>query len=867
MGYFLDFRDGPASSVFEMTPETAVEFFKAKGLRPTFHYLDMIREEHDAAFTVAKMLQTDLLDTTRKAVETAIEEGWSIGRFRQELTPTLKSAGWWGKSDLISPLGQIVQDAQLGSAHRLNTIYRSNLQNAYSVGQWERIQEDADRAPWLMYDAVDDHRTREGHADLDETVLPVNDPFWSRFMPPNGYNCFPAGQLVSGTMEIGLKSWYSGPAVELTTRQGRNLTLTANHPVMTPGGWVSAGEMAEGDSLLAYSGEVERTILRSVDYKQAPTPSEEVFEALRNQGIPRARVRTTSDLDLYGDAAFGDGYIDIVGADRILTGTTETRAGQRVKDDGLAAPDPLSEADVVRPGALGSFGKASLATSGGSPGGGALPFDGRPVAPDGVPLDPLLLRPGSNHNTVANEQPANSVPTDRPTFGDALDAFSGDVAIDEVASVRRFVLRDHVYDFQTDTGFILASGIVTSNCRCGVIQLRTEDLERMGLQPTRRPRVELVDWTNPRTGKVEKIPAAIDPGWDHNPGKDRLTSLRKLGREKIEALPPTWQYPEKDLLPAREFFEGDSTEMLWHQAAFDDAPRPLKQAVQNADRIGVQQTKGAGAWAQSGKLIEMGSYNTDDPHGRGVWRHEFGHILDQQLGRLAGHIYVSGLDDFKNARAEDAKTMALAAGKGRRSKALEKRQAEREAEYEAVRQSAVDTKGSAFVEDLRARAERSGVDYDDFIEAMRRETMIFDEIDRVEDLGAGARNRLASTLHSLERGDPEKFVGGLLYHDLDHTSFRLKRQAYKRAEVLGSLSDLAGATTKNKVNSYKAGYPGHSDSYYRGNPFAQGTEAFANITSLMGHALAFWHIVARKMAPAQVAEWEKLINQIGGEDE
>ena len=90
--------------------------------------------------------------------------------------------------------------------------------------------------------------------------------------------------------------------------------------------------------------------------------------------------------------------------------------------------------------------------------------------------------------------------------------------------------------------------------------------------------------------------------------------------------------------------------------------------------------------------------------------------------------------------------------------------------------------------------------------------------------------------------------------------------AFLATPALGSLSDLAGATTKNKVSGYGQGFPGHSDSYYKRSPYAQGTEAFANITSLMGHALSFWHEVARRVAPNQVREWEQLIEQEGGEN-
>lgn len=593
MGYVLEFKDQPAASLFEMTPETALEFFKAKGLQPTFSYMDMIREEHDVAFTVAKMMQMDLLKTTKGAVDQAVAEGWSIGRFRRELGPKLKSAGWWGRADLTDAAGNLMPDAQLGSAHRLNTIYRSNLQSAYSVGQWERIRENADTAPWLLYDAVDDFRTRPAHARLDNTVLAASDSFWHRFMPPNGYNC-----------------------------------------------------------------------------------------------------------------------------------------------------------------------------------------------------------------------------------------------------------------------------------RCGVIQLADSDLERMGLKPSRKPKVEMQKWRNPRTGQIEEVPTAVDPGWDHNPGTDRHGHIQKLAREKARALPKDWQDPALASLEKQghAFFDGDEPEMQWHRAGFDTAPTALKQAVQQAKRISVQQTPRRGAYAQGGFLVEMGDYDLNSPRGRGVWRHEFGHILDVQTGRAEGTSsagYYSSGSAWLKARDSDSKALQVAAGRGRKSKAQEKRQAERAEAYNRARDEAVQNSGTAFEPLLRKKAEAAGVDLDQFLQAMRRETLIFQSVESLEDLGAGGRNRLVQALESYGRADLEQFVHFLLYRDID--DFKTKREAYNSAEVLGPVSDLGGSTTKNKVASFNRGFPGHKDSYYRRSPSAGPTEAFANITALMGHELPFWHEVARRFTPAQTAEWEALIERLGGQ--
>jgi SPP1 gp7 family putative phage head morphogenesis protein len=185
----LEFFDAPSSVSFKLTPLEALAFFNAKGLRTTFDWRDMLGEEHVAAFTVAKMMDQDLLADVHASLGAAMADGRSFQAWADELRPMLQAKGWWGREAVIDPLtGQTVV-AQLGSAGRLKTIFRTNMQTAYSVGSWEQIASQKSVAPYLIYDAVDDWRTRESHAALDNKVLPVDDPFWSIWYPPNGYNC------------------------------------------------------------------------------------------------------------------------------------------------------------------------------------------------------------------------------------------------------------------------------------------------------------------------------------------------------------------------------------------------------------------------------------------------------------------------------------------------------------------------------------------------------------------------------------------------------------------------------------------------------------------------------------------------------
>lgn len=174
---------------FDLPPEEAVRFFRRKGMRAGFDWRDVWQEEHDAAFTVAKMADVDLLADVRQAVDDAIANGHTLAQFRQALMPRLMKAGWWGQREQVDPVTGQRELVQLGSARRLETIFRTNLMTAYSAGEWAQIQETAEDAPFLMYDAVDDNRTREQHRAWNGIVLRWDDPWWNSHRPPNGWNC------------------------------------------------------------------------------------------------------------------------------------------------------------------------------------------------------------------------------------------------------------------------------------------------------------------------------------------------------------------------------------------------------------------------------------------------------------------------------------------------------------------------------------------------------------------------------------------------------------------------------------------------------------------------------------------------------
>ena len=94
-----------------------------------------------------------------------------------------------GQAILREAMTQVT--GQQGSAHLAETLYRTNVNMAYSAGRWEVAQDpDINSILWgFEYFAIDDDRVRPGHLDLNGMQLAKNDPDWGFLWPPNGFNC------------------------------------------------------------------------------------------------------------------------------------------------------------------------------------------------------------------------------------------------------------------------------------------------------------------------------------------------------------------------------------------------------------------------------------------------------------------------------------------------------------------------------------------------------------------------------------------------------------------------------------------------------------------------------------------------------
>jgi len=109
-----------------------------------------------------------------KAIGKIIEEGQHGPEAVQTLRASLDSAG-------------IATD----KPYLLETLVRTQIQVAYSAGQWNANQDPViDDMLWgYEYVTAGDDRVRPNHDALDGVRLPKDDPMWSEIFPPNGTSC------------------------------------------------------------------------------------------------------------------------------------------------------------------------------------------------------------------------------------------------------------------------------------------------------------------------------------------------------------------------------------------------------------------------------------------------------------------------------------------------------------------------------------------------------------------------------------------------------------------------------------------------------------------------------------------------------
>lgn len=74
------------------------------------------------------------------------------------------------------------------NSHYLEAEYIFATSSAEMASRWSDFEKDGDRYN-LQYRTAGDNRVRDEHAAINLTTLPIDDPFWGSYFPPNGWRC------------------------------------------------------------------------------------------------------------------------------------------------------------------------------------------------------------------------------------------------------------------------------------------------------------------------------------------------------------------------------------------------------------------------------------------------------------------------------------------------------------------------------------------------------------------------------------------------------------------------------------------------------------------------------------------------------
>ena len=449
----------------------------------------------------AATLVSQVGDTTRDLVRAAIADGTANGLSTDEIAANIEELG------AFSPeRSALIANTEIAAANSHGALegYRAAVDDGVAVKKaWLLGADPCD----ICLDNAD-----AGAIDLDEDFPSGDDA------PPGHPRCLPGDGLVLAEGITGAtKRWYDGDLVVIDTAGGKQLRLTPNHPVLTPGGWVAAGLINEGSDVISSDRGEWGALHLDLDDNDMPARIEDVAEAFGRSGQVFATPVPTAPEDFHGDGI--GSKVAIVWTDSVLRHGADTALAEHGGQPQLRAVDVIAANHVgagahdlliegIGPSSCGDMGGSSLkpplfGSETGSPQQSRIGYGAPDDAGSGEPATDCLsvnAIPGSNgllgvagsvgRGDLGNWQgflpttgldAGSSERSENNRFGNAGlpsdlgDAFTGNVFPDAIVSVRRIRFAGHVYNLQTDRGYYLASGIVVHNCECALTPVVGDD--------------------------------------------------------------------------------------------------------------------------------------------------------------------------------------------------------------------------------------------------------------------------------------------------------------------------------------------------------------------------------------------------------
>jgi SPP1 gp7 family putative phage head morphogenesis protein len=134
---------------------------------PDTYYGTLAAQARSRAFTVSGLTSITQIQGVLESLTRAVKAGTTFSEWQETLTP---------------------QALALGKGH-LDNVFRTAVQTHYNIGRYQQQAENKSHRPYIMYDAINDGRTRPHHRALDNFIADIDDVVWDKIYPPNGFRC------------------------------------------------------------------------------------------------------------------------------------------------------------------------------------------------------------------------------------------------------------------------------------------------------------------------------------------------------------------------------------------------------------------------------------------------------------------------------------------------------------------------------------------------------------------------------------------------------------------------------------------------------------------------------------------------------
>lgn len=391
-----------------------------------------------------------------------------VGNREAELRASL-SAGYEA-GETVPDLMKRVAEYGTSADYKAERIARTEVIGAMNAGALRGMQQvGIEYKQWV---AVRDNRTRDSHAAVDGTTIPVDKDFHLEggSGPAPGdiddaaevINCFPGDARVVplGRVLAVTRRTYQGPLCEIVTSSGQLLAGTPNHPVLTPEGWIALGALKQGDDVVGRCGQQDLAEADPDPYGQ-PLALRQLFELA---AVGRLAVRLAGrEPQFHGDGRQGQVYV--VPTYGQLRDRRQAAVTKPASEGFFALTDTQSTVLGNTRAQFQLRRRTRLAPERGvgkSCQSLAL-FGGRMRHAGMHALAAVARRNAMFQQNTANNAARMADPGSECFLGDA-----GKVVCDKVVNVRRYEWAGHVYNLQTSSGRYICNGIIAHNCRCAL---------------------------------------------------------------------------------------------------------------------------------------------------------------------------------------------------------------------------------------------------------------------------------------------------------------------------------------------------------------------------------------------------------------